>query len=150
MIIKTVGRECECDNVSVRNVYGFGFDSPVKFWICEFRQLANKRSRESTHAEKGLFIWPTFPILIPPIIRKGSSPIGSYLLRIAKGFFSTRYTATRTRLLIPSRYAWKPLHTHGYEYARMCRVSYSLSTPNKRATESSTVSLLNLSTTVLQ
>lgn len=96
----------------------------VSFVSSRINEAESQRTRK-----KGLFIWPTSPILIPTIIRKGSPPIGSYLLQIAKGFFSTRYTARLARaLLILSRYARKPF-THARIRIRIptcvCIASYS-------------------------
>lgn len=137
MIIDTAGREHENNNVSVRNAYGFELDSPAEFQISELRQFANKRSRESTHAKKELFIWPTSPILIPPIIREGNSPIDSYLLRIAKGFFDKVYSDSHALIdsLAICTKNLSRIHTHiRIQNTRMYRVLF-LSTPNKRATE---------------
>jgi len=95
------------------------------------------QARVNACEKKRLFIWSPSPILIPPIIREGSEPsmlIGSYLLRIAKGFFSTRYRQLASALIDSFAICTKTFHA----WARIRAYVHAsfLSTPNKRAAES--------------
>lgn len=105
--------QCKSDKVCVHNAHGSRFDSLSCRSASSVSSQINQ-ARVNAREKKGLFIWYPSPILIPPIIREGSEPsslpIGSYLLRIAKGFFSTRYRQLASALIDSPAICTKTIH----------------------------------------
>lgn len=115
---------------------------------CRICELADKRSRESTHAKKR-----TFHLAYVSHFNSAYNPQGELAHRQLssanrEGLFFDKVYSDSHAFIDSLAIRTKTFRYTRMEYEYVCFASYSLSTPNKRATESSTVSLLNLSTTI--